>query len=79
MCIRDRIKLIMNTPSQSRGAKRDGAMMRRLAVELNIPFITTIAAASAAVKAIEAVRGGEVETRALQSYHAELTARTTPR
>ena len=64
------IKLIMNTPSQSRGAKRDGAMMRRLAVELGIPFLTTTAACTAAVAAIRAMREGEPETNALRSYHA---------
>ncbi len=63
------IRLIINTPTQSRGAKRDGAMMRRLAVELDIPFITTIAAATAAVSAIQAMRDGDIETRDLASYH----------
>ncbi len=71
---RGEIKLVINTPTATRGAKRDGAMMRRLAVELNIPFLTTLAAASAAVKAIEAVRSGAVETRDVGSYHAEMAA-----
>ena len=57
-------------PTQSRGAKRDGAMMRRLAVELGIPFLTTIAAAGAATAAIRALRDGEVETNPLKSYHS---------
>jgi len=64
------IKLVMNTPSQSRGAKRDGAMMRRLAVELGIPFLTTTAACTAAVAAIRAMREGQPETNALRTYHA---------
>ena len=64
------IKLIINTPTLSRGAKRDGAMMRRLAVELGIPFLTTIAAAGAATAAIRALRDGEVETNPLKSYHS---------
>ncbi|MHB8606154.1 MAG: carbamoyl-phosphate synthase large subunit [Thermoplasmatota archaeon] len=68
------ISLIINTPTQSRGARRDGAMMRRLAVELDIPFITTVAAASAAVNAIRAARDGAVEVRDLKSWHAELRA-----
>jgi carbamoyl-phosphate synthase large subunit len=63
------IKLIMNTPSQSRGAKRDGAMMRRLAVELGIPFLTTTAACTAAVAAIRAIRSGPAETSALRTYY----------
>jgi carbamoyl-phosphate synthase large subunit len=43
--------------------------MRRLAVELGIPFLTTMAAAKAATAAIRALREGEVETNALRSYH----------
>jgi carbamoyl-phosphate synthase large subunit len=67
---RGEIKLIINTPTQSRGAKRDGAMMRRLAVELGIPFLTTVAAATAATAAIRAKREGQVETNALRTYHS---------
>ncbi|HUR69907.1 MAG TPA: carbamoyl-phosphate synthase large subunit [Candidatus Thermoplasmatota archaeon] len=63
------IKLIMNTPSQSRGAKRDGAMMRRLAVELGIPFLTTTAACTAATAAIRAIKTGQAETSALRTYY----------
>ncbi|MBT3652163.1 MAG: carbamoyl-phosphate synthase large subunit, partial [Euryarchaeota archaeon] len=36
------ISFIVNVPTISGGAVRDGNMMRRLAVELNIPFVTTI-------------------------------------
>jgi carbamoyl-phosphate synthase large subunit len=64
------IKLIINTPSQSRGARRDGYMMRRLAVELQIPFVTTIPAAIAAVHAIEAVRAGKLQTKSVAEYYA---------
>ena len=64
------IKLIFNTPSNTRGAKRDGAQMRRLAVELGIPFLTTVAACTAATNAIRAERMGTVETNDLKSYHA---------
>ncbi|MEM4728843.1 MAG: carbamoyl-phosphate synthase large subunit [Thermoplasmata archaeon] len=52
MMRRGEIGLVINTPSPDRLIERDGYMMRRLAVELNIPFITTIAAASAAVRAL---------------------------
>ncbi len=63
------IRLVINTPTASRGAKRDGYQMRRLAVELDIPFITTLAAATAAMHAIEAVRTRAIETRDLGSFH----------
>ena len=45
------------------------------AVQLDIPFVTTLSAASAAVAGIEAMqRGGQgwLGVRALQDYHAAL-------
>ncbi|MCK7582404.1 MAG: hypothetical protein MZV65_46985 [Chromatiales bacterium] len=39
---RGEINLIINTPTYSSGSRRDGYMMRRLAVELEIPFLTTV-------------------------------------
>jgi carbamoyl-phosphate synthase large subunit len=65
---RGQIQLVINTPTNSSGARRDGYMMRRLAVDLNIPFIPTIQAAVAAAQAIEELRQGDLEVRSLQSY-----------
>ncbi len=65
---RGAIQLVINTPTNSSGARRDGYMMRRLAVDLNIPFIPTIQAAIAAALAIEEMRHGELDVRSLQSY-----------
>ena len=65
---RGEIRLVVNTPTSSSGARRDGYMMRRLAVDLGIPFITTIQAARAASLAIEEVRRGDLGVRSLQSY-----------
>ncbi len=67
---RGEIQLVINTPTNSSGARRDGYMMRRLAVDLNIPFITTIQAAEAAAQAIEELRQGDLDVRSLQSYSA---------
>jgi len=47
-----KIKLIINTPTEGTGPRRDGYRMRRLAVEAGIPFITTMSAARAAANAI---------------------------
>ncbi|MFH1226656.1 MAG: carbamoyl-phosphate synthase large subunit [Planctomycetota bacterium] len=47
-----KIKLIINTPTEGSGPRRDGYRMRRLAVEADIPFITTISAARAAANAV---------------------------
>jgi carbamoyl-phosphate synthase large subunit len=62
------IRLVINTPTNSSGARRDGYMMRRLAVDLNIPFLTTVQAAVAAAAAIEEAKRGEFDVRSLQDY-----------
>ncbi|EHP88260.1 Carbamoyl-phosphate synthetase large chain domain protein [Methanotorris formicicus Mc-S-70] len=52
-----KVDLIINTSSGD-AAKTDGYYIRRAAVEFNIPYITTIQGAKAAIKAIEAVKDG---------------------
>ena len=49
---RGQIQLVINTPTHTGGAVRDGNMMRRLAVELGIPFVTTLSGATMEVAAI---------------------------
>ncbi|MDP7311914.1 MAG: carbamoyl-phosphate synthase large subunit [Candidatus Thalassarchaeaceae archaeon] len=61
-----KINLVINTPSKSGGAVLDGNMMRRLAVELNIPFVTTMSGARMEVEAISAALVGIPEPRLLQ-------------
>ena len=61
-----KISFIVNVPTVSGGAVRDGNMMRRLAVELNIPFVTTIRGAKMEVAAIAAMMKGEMEPVRLQ-------------
>ncbi len=63
------INLIVNTPTNNSGARRDGYMMRRLAVEMEIPFITTVQAAKATVDAIRRARAGNIHPKDLKSYH----------
>ncbi|MCL2148627.1 MAG: carbamoyl-phosphate synthase large subunit [Methanomassiliicoccaceae archaeon] len=66
-----RINLIINTPSsQKSGPVRDGHKMRRLAVELEIPFLTTIQGADAAVGAIKVAKGGDFTVRPMKDFHA---------
>lgn len=65
------INLIVNTPSYSSGSIRDGYMMRRLAVELEIPFLTTMQAARATVGAIRRGRRGDLSVRDIASYHSD--------
>jgi carbamoyl-phosphate synthase large subunit len=66
---RGNINLIINTPTYSSGSRRDGYMMRRLAVELEIPFLTTVQGARATVCAIQSARQGELKVRDVASYH----------
>lgn len=65
----EKINLIVNTPSQKSGAVRDGHRMRRLAVELEIPFLTTIQGAEAAVGAIRVARSGNISVKAMKEFH----------
>ena len=64
---RGEIRLVINTPSSGSGARRDGYMMRRLAIDLGIPFITTVQGAEAAADAILAAKG-EFPVKPLQEY-----------
>ena len=59
------VSFIVNVPTISGGAVRDGNMMRRLAVELNIPFVTTLRGAKMEVAASKARLSGELEPRRL--------------
>jgi carbamoyl-phosphate synthase large subunit len=61
-----KIHLIINTPRNTGGAVLDGNMMRRLAVELNIPFVTTMAGARMEVRAIDELMQGMPEPRLLK-------------
>jgi carbamoyl-phosphate synthase large subunit len=59
------IALVVNTPS-GKGARTDEGRIRAAAVSHGIPCITTIAAAKAAVAALERLRQGKPDVYALQ-------------
>jgi carbamoyl-phosphate synthase large subunit len=40
-----------------------------MAVELGIPYVTTLAGARAALNAIEEVKNGKIVVRSLNEYH----------
>jgi carbamoyl-phosphate synthase large subunit len=63
------VQLIINTPTEASGARRDGYMMRRLAVELEIPIFTTIQGARAAVMAMEHAVKEEMTVNDLAFFH----------
>jgi len=66
------VKLIINTPSGRRDARADDSRIRQAAIKYKIPYLTTLAAAQAAVEGIAAAMGGQGEVRSLQSYHASI-------
>ncbi|MBI1248533.1 carbamoyl-phosphate synthase large subunit [bacterium] len=59
------VSLVMNTPS-GKGARTDEGRIRAAAVQHGIPCITTIQAAEAATKAMEALRVEGMEVESLQ-------------
>ena len=65
------IQLVINTPSGKLG-KYDDSYIRKAAIKYKVPYITTLAAASAAVKGIAAYKQAHGEVKPLQSYHADI-------
>jgi carbamoyl-phosphate synthase large subunit len=63
------VDLIINTPS-GQEAHDDKLSLRSLAVMYNVPYITTVSGASAAINGIEFLQKGGLEVKALQDYHA---------
>jgi carbamoyl-phosphate synthase large subunit len=63
-----RCDLVINTPTGS-GARSDGYEIRTAAVRHEVPCVTTMTGASAAVRAIAARASGEAEVRSLQEIH----------
>jgi len=61
----DDVVLIINTPN-GKGARTDEGRIRAAAVQAGVPCITTIPAAEAAVKAMEALREEELNVQSLQ-------------
>jgi carbamoyl-phosphate synthase large subunit len=64
-----KVQLIINTPLGPH-SREDGARIRRLATRLEIPLITTLSAAHAAVNGIRALREKELTVRSLQAHYA---------
>ena len=62
------VAMIINTPSGKQSAD-DGYYIRRMAVELGIPYVTTLAGARAALNAIENVEKGKIGVKSLKEYH----------
>jgi carbamoyl-phosphate synthase large subunit len=65
------IQLVINTPS-GKLSQHDDSYIRKTAIKYKVPYITTIAAAMAAAKGIEASQQGTSRVKPLQAYHADI-------
>jgi carbamoyl-phosphate synthase large subunit len=65
--LNNEIDLIINT-SEGKQSAKDGYIIRRLAIELGIPYVTTLAGARAALNAIAAVQNSEINVKSLNDY-----------
>jgi len=62
------VQLIINTPLGSR-AHADGEEIRACAIQLNVPLLTTLSAAMAAVAGIRALKEKDLKYRSLQEHY----------
>jgi carbamoyl-phosphate synthase large subunit len=65
------IQLIVNTPA-GKLSVTDDSYIRKSAIQHNVPYITTVAAAVAAAEGIEAKINQQDAIKSLQEYHAEI-------
>jgi len=66
------VDMVINTPFGNSGPRIDGYEIRSVAVGVNIPCITTVQGASAAVQGIEAGIRGDIGVRSLQELHSSM-------
>ncbi len=71
------LQLVINTPS-GKGARTDEGRIRATAVSLGIPCITTIQAADAAVRAMEALGEEDMTVQAVQDRFPHAVHRRSP-
>jgi len=69
------IHLIINTPI-GRTGKYDDSYIRMKAIQYKIPYITTLAAAEAAIEGIDAARKSDIAPKSLQDYYKQLKKKT---
>lgn len=62
------VQLVVNTPLGRRG-QTDDSYIRKNAIRLGIPYMTTLASAFAALEGVEAIRDGLDDVCSLQEYH----------
>ncbi|WP_020672677.1 carbamoyl-phosphate synthase large subunit [Amycolatopsis nigrescens] len=70
------VDMVINTPYGNSGPRVDGYEIRTAAVSRDIPCVTTIQGAAAAVHGIEALIRGDIGVRSLQELQAALRAKS---
>ncbi|MBQ9160002.1 MAG: carbamoyl-phosphate synthase large subunit [Methanobrevibacter sp.] len=65
--LNNEVDFIINT-SEGKQSAKDGYIIRRLAIELGIPYVTTLAGARAVLNAIQAVQNNEINVKSLNKY-----------
>jgi carbamoyl-phosphate synthase large subunit len=66
------VQMVINTPYGNSGPRIDGYEIRSAAVAMNIPCVTTVQGASAAVQGIESGIRGDIDVMSLQELHSTL-------
>ncbi|WP_406816039.1 carbamoyl-phosphate synthase large subunit [Mycobacterium sp. M23085] len=72
------VDMVINTPYGNSGPRIDGYEIRSAAVSVNIPCVTTVQGASAAVQGIEAGIRGDIGVRSLQELHSQIAQGGAP-
>jgi len=63
------IQFIINTGLGDK-SKQDGYLIRRAAIKFNLPYVTTIAGATAMSKGIAALKAKKLSVKTIQDYHS---------
>jgi carbamoyl-phosphate synthase large subunit len=66
------IQLVVNVPSTGRTAHVDDQVIRRAAINYNVPVVTTLSGAKATASAIAALQQGKLGVQSLQEYHSKI-------
>jgi carbamoyl-phosphate synthase large subunit len=66
------IQLVINTPI-GKASQHDDSYIRKASIKYKVPYITTIAAALAAVRGIASIRHWKSGVKSIQEYHTEIT------
>jgi len=64
-----KVAMVINTPTDAH-SQADSFLIRRCALDYQVPYFTTIAGAEAAAEGIEYLKEREFDVKALQDYAA---------